>query len=257
MRDEVRSDVLQVVDDQYRAGGYRGINEVLARFGIIMKRKNDPEQFEYAWRVTGTYLVTLWSEDIQVRQTTEQWFYVDTLDTVHRRGGGMRDAGQRKRAERRVHFLRALYRSRGEFIGLLQVNKISIELLEQENQTAEISMRVKDPEHWHVASWDEVRQRAVLVRGPRGWVPSMAEIDSIPAPSPVPVSPAEPLASPAEPLGDPEPKLTVMRWSSPPSPSSRRRTRQKVFVWKVSKRRTEATTWRSSTRKARRCCTLR
>jgi hypothetical protein len=204
MRDEVRPEVLRFVDERYLTTGSLGANDVLRKLGIRIVGKMDPEQFEYAWKLPGGgYLVTIWSEDVKVHPD-KPWLYVDTLDTVHRRGGGERDEDQQRRAERRVRFLRELYQSKGEFIGLLQINRIRIELLEQQNLSAKVSMRVKDIEHWHVASWDEVRQRAVLVRGPRGWVPSQEEVEAILASSPASTQPAAPADStPADPEEQP------------------------------------------------------
>lgn len=184
MRNEVRPEVLRFIDERYLTAGSLGANDVLRKLGIRIIGKMDPEQFEYAWKLPGGgYLVTIWSEDVKVHPD-KHWFYVDTLDTVHRRGGGEREEDQQRRAERRIRFLRELYQSKGEFIGLLQINRIPIEQLEQQNLSAKVSMRVKDIEQWHVASWDEARQRAVLVRGPRGWVPSHEEVEAVLAPSP-------------------------------------------------------------------------
>jgi hypothetical protein len=87
-----------------------------------------------------------------------------------------------------VEFLREAYEKNSICIGLLQTNELSIEQLEQ-NENASIHWRVKDSDHWHVASWDEERQRAILVRGPRGWVPSLEDIDG---------------TQPAKPSDDPE-----------------------------------------------------
>jgi hypothetical protein len=130
-------------------------------------------------------------EQLRVHAKTGNWFYIDSLDTIHRRGGGLRTDKQRERAENRVDILRDAFLDRkAGFTGLLQINKIPIEQLEQ-NSTAKISVRVKDEDRWYVASWDERRQRAIVVRARSDWA-TLDEIDGAANPESAP--PEEPPA---------------------------------------------------------------
>lgn len=179
MEKEVPQAVFQVMDRIRSSAPKTGITQVIVKLGVVNDRDRETlkkEQFEYAWKLpVGGYAITIWAEDVRVQSGTGRWFQVNSLDTLHRRGGGLRSERQQARAERRVQFLREAYEKHSICVGLLQINELSIEQLEQ-NENASIHWRVKDSDHWHVANWDEERQRAILVRGPRGWVPSLEDI---------------------------------------------------------------------------------
>ncbi|HEX7890774.1 MAG TPA: DUF3883 domain-containing protein [Ramlibacter sp.] len=175
MESEVAPQVLQVLQDRYEAAGAPGITQVIEQLGVYVPLRGDVH-IEYAWKLPKSgYVVTIWAEDVKVHPSG-RWFYVDPLDTQHRRGGGERGPKQRRRAINRLSILRQARAPGRDLIGLLQSNTRSIEELEA-NENAKISRRVKDDEHWHVATWDEARGRVVLVRGSRGWAPSPDEVD--------------------------------------------------------------------------------
>lgn len=179
MQNEVDPTVFQVVDRIRASSPKLRITEVIEKLGV-RDAKYTELKYEYAWRLPGGgSVITIWTEDVRVHPKTGNWFYVDTLDTIHRRGGGLRSDEQRARAERRVDILRDAFMEKASFTGLLQINKVPIAQLEQ-NKKAEIGVRVKDEDHWHVASWDVRHERAILVRGPRGWVPTQGDIDGPP-----------------------------------------------------------------------------
>ncbi|MBA2960531.1 MULTISPECIES: DUF3883 domain-containing protein [Ramlibacter] len=175
MENEVDIRVFKVVD-RIRANTPRlGITEVIEKLGV--RNTRSPEvKFEYAWRLpAGGSAVALWSEDIRVHPRTGHWFYVESLNIRHRRGGGLRNDDQVARTKTRVAVLREAFDKRTKFISLLQINRVPIDLLEQ-SAAAQVGVRVKDEYQWRVALWDEEGQRAVLVRG-EGWNPTLEEID--------------------------------------------------------------------------------
>lgn len=182
MYNEVNSNVFEVIERIRLSAPKLGITEVIEKLGVRDVKYTDAK-YEYAWRLpAGGHVITIWTEDVRVHPVTGRWFYVDTLDTVHRRGGGERAPKQQARAVNRLETLQELHQAKGDTIAVLQINQLSIQELEQ-NENARISIRVKDDERWHVARWDEERQRAVLVRGSRGWVPTVEDIDGAPATS--------------------------------------------------------------------------
>ena len=63
------------------------------------------------------------------------------------------------------------------FRAVLQTNRVAIFDLET-NKAAKVSTRVRDDHEWHVATWDADQQLAVLVRGPRGWLPTEADMQA-------------------------------------------------------------------------------
>lgn len=203
MDNEVDPRVFSVIDRIRANSPKTGITEVIEKLGVRDARYSDVK-FEYAWRQpSGGFIVTIWSEDVRVDPKTGNWFYVDPLDTKHRRGGGVRTAEQQMRAENRVDILRDAFQDRKSgFTGLLQINKIPIAQLEQ-NRKAEIGVRVKDDERWYVASWDNQRGRVILVRGTASWVPNANDIDGAPQ-----TGAAPPAAEPAPP--DPADQVAVV-----------------------------------------------
>lgn len=210
MQNEVNAIVFRVVDDIRANSPKLGITEVIQRMRV---REASEHRADYVWPLPGGgYLLTIWSEFVHVH-ANGRWFYVETLDTKTRLGGGARSPLQQTRAEARVAALRQMHGRSQDCAAVLQINRVPIAELEQ-NKNAEVGVRVKDPERWHVARWDADRGRALLVRGAVGWAPTDAEVDEhlarrrmdgvlnvqvVNAPSDPPVSPAPPSPPPPEP----------------------------------------------------------
>lgn len=173
MENEVNPVVFKVVDEIRANSPKRGITEVVERMGV---RDAKDRRFDYVWELPGGgYLLTIWSEFVHVHPSG-RWFYVDTLDTTKRLGGGERDHFQKQRAEARVAALKKMHSGRQDCAAVLQINEVPIAELEQ-NKSAKARVRVKDPERWHVARWDANRQRVILVRGGGDWAPTDSEVD--------------------------------------------------------------------------------
>jgi hypothetical protein len=60
---------------------------------------------------------------------------------------------------------------------VLQTNRVSIFNLETD-KAAKVSTRVPDEQEWHIAAWEPDRKMAVLVRGPRGWLPTEEDMQA-------------------------------------------------------------------------------
>jgi hypothetical protein len=73
------------------------------------------------------------------------------------------------------------------FRAVLQTNRVPILDLEND-KAAKVSTRVPDDEEWHVASWDADPGVAVLVRGPRGWLPTEEDMQAARARGGVPAA---------------------------------------------------------------------
>jgi hypothetical protein len=173
MESEVNLVVFKVIDDIRANSPKLGITEVIQRMGV---REASEHRADYVWPLPGGgYLLTIWSEFVHVH-ANGRWFYVETLDTKTRLGGGARSQLQQLRAEARVAALRQMHGRPQDCAVVLQVNRVPIAELEQ-NKTAEVGVRVKDPQRWHVARWDAGRDRAILVRGAADWAPTDAEVD--------------------------------------------------------------------------------
>lgn len=173
MQNEVNPVVFKVVDDIRMNSPKLGITEVIQRMGVRDAREH---RADYVWPLLGGgYLLTIWSEFVHVH-ANGRWFYVETLDTKTRLGGGARNHLQQMRAEARVSALRQMHGSHQDCAAVLQINRVPIAELEQ-NKNAEVGVRVKDPERWHVVRWDVSRGRAILVRGGGDWAPTDAEVD--------------------------------------------------------------------------------
>lgn len=215
MQNEVNPVVFKVVDDIRASSPKLGITEVIQRMGV---GEASEHRADYVWTLPGGgYLLTIWSEFVHVH-ANGRWFYVETLDTKTRLGGGARSPLQQQRAEARVAALLQMHGRPQDCAAVLQINRVPIAELEQ-NKNAEVGVRVKDRERWHVARWDADRDRAILVRGAAGWAPTDAEVDEhlarrrmhgvlnvqvVNAPSDPPASP-EPARPP--PPAPPEPRL--------------------------------------------------
>lgn len=177
MEEEVDPIVFAVVERIRLSSPRRGVTEVIEKLGVRDPR-SPSVKFEYAWRLGGGgHLVTIWAEDIRVDAKTGRLSYLDSFDVTYRRGGKVkRTEKQKERAERRLAILKNLYDSRAPAVAVLQINKIAIEDLEK-SENAQVAVRVKDEESWHVAKWDEQKRHAVLVRGERGWMPDAEDFN--------------------------------------------------------------------------------
>ncbi len=195
MDKEVEPPVLAVINEKRLLGEKRTPVEIIARLGV-------PDAFkkasEYAWLATGDNVIaTIWAEFVSIG-ADRRWFYLESLDTHHRIGGGERTALQVQRAKDRLQLLkRSLDAARG-FRAVLQTNRVPILDLEND-KAAKVSMRVPDDEEWHVATWDADREVAVLVRGPRGWLPTEEDLQAARARGGVPAAALEDPSSQASP----------------------------------------------------------
>jgi hypothetical protein len=174
MDKEVDPAVLAVINEKRLLGEKRTPVDIIAKMGVFDARQ---KASEYAWLATGDIVIaTIWVEFVQIG-TGGRWFYLESLDTQHRIGGGERTALQAQRAKDRLELLkRSLDAARG-FRAVLQTNRVPILDLEN-NRAAKVSTRVPDDEEWHVAAWDADQRLAVLVRGPRGWLPTEEDMQA-------------------------------------------------------------------------------
>jgi hypothetical protein len=173
MQNEVNPVVFKVVDGIRANSPKLSATKVIEAMGV---RDASERRSDYVWKQTGGgYVLTIWAEFIHAH-SSGRWFYVETLDTKTKLGGGARGELQQRRAEARVGALQDMHRSQQDCAAVLQINRVPIGQLEQ-NKNAEVSVRVKDPERWHVARWDAERQRAILVRGGGEWTPTDTEVD--------------------------------------------------------------------------------
>ncbi|WP_295977229.1 DUF3883 domain-containing protein [uncultured Variovorax sp.] len=174
MDKEVDPRVLTVIDEMRLSGPRLTPVEIVAKMGVFDARD---KPFEHAWLATGDNVIaTIWAEWVNVA-ANGRWFYLESLDVHHRAGGGERNAQQLQRAKDRLALLKRSHDAGNGFRALLQTNRIAI-LEVESNKDAKVSTRVRDDDEWHVATWEPDHKLAVLVRGPRGWVPSEAEIQA-------------------------------------------------------------------------------
>jgi hypothetical protein len=174
MENEVNRAVFDVVEGIRLSSPQRTVTDVVVRMGVTDVRGKESD---YAWTAGGGGLIlTIWAEFTHVH-SSGRWFYVESLDTKTRLGGGARSDIQQRRAEFRVSELRRMLDAKRPFRAVLQVNRIPIAELEK-NTNARVGVRVRDDTDWHVARWDVGRNRAILVRGEANWAPSDAEVDA-------------------------------------------------------------------------------
>jgi len=190
MDKEVDPQVLAVIDEKRLSGPRLTPVEIVAKMGVFDARD---KPYEYAWMATGDNVIaTIWAEYVSVG-AGGRWFYLESLDTQHRASGGARTANQVQRAKDRLALLKRTLDAGQGFRAVVQTNRVPIAELET-NKSAKVSTRVRDDDEWHVASWEPDQLLAVLVRGPRGWLPTEAEVQAAKARGGVP-APAE--ATPA------------------------------------------------------------
>ncbi|NMM81017.1 hypothetical protein B2J86_08795 [Acidovorax sp. SRB_14] len=173
MRHEVPQEVLAVVDQYFINYGKRNIYDVLEKLGVSDARN---KLFEYVWEVpTGAPIFTIWAEDVGVHPLNGRMFSVEGLEERSTLiGGALMSAAQLQRTNDRRRLMSKILTGQ-PFIAVLQTNERSIDELKR-NEISKPAQRIKDSP-WHVARWDEARERAILVRGEPGWAPSDAEIE--------------------------------------------------------------------------------
>jgi hypothetical protein len=184
MDKEVDPRVLAVIDEMRLSGPRLSPVEIVAKMGVFDARD---KPFEYAWMATGDNVIaTIWAEYVHVG-ANGRWFYLESLDTQHRPGGGARTPNQVQRAKDRLALLKRTFDAGQGFRAVVQTNRVAIAELES-NKSAKVSTRVRDDSEWHVASWEPEQLLAVLVRGPRGWVPDEADMQAAKARGGIPAA---------------------------------------------------------------------
>jgi hypothetical protein len=187
MDKEVDPAVLAVINEKRLLGEKRTPVEIIAKMGVFDARQ---KASEHAWLATGDNVIaTIWAEFVSIG-AGGRWFYLESLDTHHRIGGGERTALQIQRAKDRLSLLkRALDAGQG-LRAVLQTNRVPILDLETD-KAAKVSTRVPDDAEWHIATWDPDQKVAVLVRGPRGWLPTEEDMQAARARGGVPAAALE------------------------------------------------------------------
>lgn len=158
----------------------------LTQFGILTgtvwgdaKYMDEGAGLHYGWERTGAgqapgRIITVWTEVVHT-DPDGIWYLWDPLTPEVNEDGKERDAGQQERMRERARMLRACFETKEPFDALLLENKKSqAELRAAKKPASAISQSVRDEQQWHVLSWDEAQQRALLVRGPAarpGWRP--------------------------------------------------------------------------------------
>ncbi|HEX4510588.1 MAG TPA: DUF3883 domain-containing protein [Burkholderiaceae bacterium] len=174
MDKEVDPQVLAVINEKRLSGPRLAPVEIVAKMGVFDARD---KAYEYAWLATGDNVIaTIWAEYVSIGSSA-RWFCIESLDTQRRAGGGTRTANQVQRARDRLALLKRTFDAGAGFRAVLQTNRVAIVELES-NKSAKVSTRVRDEHEWYVASWEPEQQLAVLVRGPRGWVPTEADMQA-------------------------------------------------------------------------------
>ncbi len=182
MDKEVDPRVLKIIDETRLSGPRLTPVDIIAKMGVFDAREKPSE---HAWLATGDNVIaTIWAEYVSV-SADGHWFYLESLDAQRRPGGGERTAFQTQRAKDRLALLKRTFDAGQGFRAVLQTNRVAIAELET-NKSAKVSTRVRDDDEWHVASWEAEQQLAVLVRGPRGWVPDAADVQAARARGSVP-----------------------------------------------------------------------
>ncbi len=172
MDTEVEAPVLAVINEKRLRGDKRTPSEVISRMGVAGARE---KASEHAWLATGDLVIAaIWAELVHLGHEGRRWFAIESLDPELRLGGGERSTQQVQRAKDRIRLLKRAHDAAQDFRAVLQTNRIHIAKLESDKD-AKVSMRVPDDEAWHVAEWDAARNTALLVRGPRGWLPTPEE----------------------------------------------------------------------------------
>lgn len=173
MDKEVDPIVLAVINEKRLTGEKRTPVDIIARMGVFDARQKASDQ---AWLATGDNVIaTIWAEFVNVG-SGGRWFYLESLDPHHKIGGGNRSDLHIQRAKDRLALLKRTLDAGHALRAVLQTNRIAIMDIEND-RSAKVSTRVPDDQEWHIATWDPPQKIAVLVRGPRGWLPSEEEIE--------------------------------------------------------------------------------
>ncbi len=206
MLQEVDSTVAEFMERERLSGGAKGATEILRLAGVDLNDRL--EQFAWAWRRRAmNSVMTIWAEDVHVAGPG-RWMVAEPIDVTTRRSGREWSAVEKPRAERRFAILREAFQTKTPLLGLLQVNRWSASQLVDEDQTSNVSFRVRDRTPWHVVQVRPDDRLAVLVRGEEPWTPTAEQIDAAKrrwqvahqpgtaAPSFAPAPPAPPTPSP-------------------------------------------------------------
>lgn len=174
MDKEVAPAVLAVINEKRLSGDKRTPVEIITKMGVFDARDKASDM---AWLASGdNIIVTIWAELVSVGEGG-RWFLLESLDPLHRIGGGERTELRIQRTKDRIQLIkRALDADQG-LRAVLQTNRVAIADLETD-KAARMSVRVPDEQEWHVAVWSPEQRHVVLVRGPRGWVPNEVEIQA-------------------------------------------------------------------------------
>lgn len=189
MEKEVDPKVLAVINEKRLLGEKRTPVEIIAKMGVF---DAFGKAYDYAWLASGDNVIaTVWAEFVSVGAGVgDRWFYLESLDTQHRIGGGERTALQIQRAKDRLKLLKFSLDAGLGVRTVLQTNRVAIADLETD-KAAKVSMRVPDDQEWHIATWDVESKVAVLVRGPRGWLPTEDDMQAARARGGVPAAALE------------------------------------------------------------------
>ncbi|WPB55765.1 protein NO VEIN domain-containing protein [Xylophilus sp. GOD-11R] len=191
MEKEIDPQVLAVFNEKRLSGEKSTPVEIITRMGVYDARTQASSS---AWLATGdTVIATVWAEFVTVAESG-RWFYLESLDTHQRLGGGERSALQVQRAKDRIQLLKFSLDEERPVRAVLQANRVPI-LTAESDKAAKVSVRVPDDEEWHVALWEPEQRYAVMVRGERGWVPTEADLDAARTKGMLPPNPAD-LADP-------------------------------------------------------------
>ncbi len=195
MDKEVEPAVLAVINEKRLLGDKRTPVEIIAKMGVFDARTKASDS---AWLATGDNIIaTIWAEFVSL-SADGHWFYLESLDAQHRTDGGERSALQIQRAKDRMGLLKRSLDAGQGIRTVLQTNRVPIADLETD-KAAKVSMRIPDEQEWHVASWDTDLKIAVLVRGPRGWVPTAEDVETARARGGVPAPVVESASGNASP----------------------------------------------------------
>jgi len=197
MENEVDTAVLAVMNEKRLLGEKRTPVEIIAKMGVFDAYQ---KASEYAWLASGNNIIaTIWAELVCIG-AGGRWFYLESLETRQRMNGGGRTAQQIQRSKDRLQLLKRALDAGLGIRAVLQTNRVPVANLETD-KTAKVSMRVPDDQEWHIATWDSDLKLAVMVRGPRGWLPTEDDLQAARTRAGVPVEvPAGPVVefSPAE-----------------------------------------------------------
>lgn len=172
MEKEVDAAVMAVINEKRLSGVKLTPVEIIAKMGVFDARSQSAAS---AWLASGdNVIVTLWAELVCIG-ADGRWFYLESLDSQRRIGGGTRSPAQVQRAKDRMQLLRQSLERGHAVRAVLQANRVDI-LAAESDKAAKVAVRVPDDQEWHVADWDADGKIAVLVRGERGWMPSAEDL---------------------------------------------------------------------------------